>query len=59
MEISHREFITVLKDKDKQEQIKENERNGNGKYEIITWSSIKSKISMEKIVVYFTSNVEV
>ena len=36
MEISHREFITVLKDKDKQEQIKENERNGNGKYEIIT-----------------------
>ena len=42
MEISHEEFITVLKEKDKYE-MKENSRSENEKYEIMRLSSIKSK----------------
>ena len=42
MEISHEEFITVLKEKDKYE-MKENLRSENEKYEIMRLSSIKSK----------------
>ena len=41
MEISHEEFITVLKEKDKYE-MKENLRSENEKYEIMRLSSIKS-----------------
>ena len=43
MEISHEEFITILKERDKYEKIKENLRSGNKKYEIMRFSSIKSK----------------
>ena len=52
MEISHEEFITILKEKDKYEKIKEkdkyekmkdNLRSENEKYEIMRLSSIKSK----------------
>ena len=32
-EISHEEFITILKDKDKYEKMKENLRNVNDKFE--------------------------
>ena len=42
MEISHKEFITILKEKDKYEKMKENLRSGNEKYEIMRLSSLKS-----------------
>ena len=35
MQISHEEFITILKEKDKYEKVKENLRSENEKYEII------------------------
>ena len=40
MKISHEEFITILKEKDRYEKMKENIRDKN---EIIKLSSIKSK----------------
>ena len=43
MQVSHEEFITILKEKDKYEKVKENLRSENEKYEIIILSSIKSK----------------
>ena len=43
MEISHEEFVTILKEKDKYEKIKENLRSENEKQEIMKLSSIKSK----------------
>ena len=41
MEISHEEFVTTLKEKDKYEKMKENLRSENGKQEIMGLSSIK------------------
>ena len=43
MEISHEEFIAILKEKDKYEKMKENLRSENEKQEIMRLSSIKSK----------------
>ena len=43
MEISPEEFITILKEKDKYEKIKNNLRSETEKYEIMRMSSIKSK----------------
>ena len=43
MEISHEEFITILKEKDKYEKMKDNLRNENEKYEILRLSVIKSR----------------
>ena len=44
MDISHEEFITILKEKDKYEKIKDNLRSENEKsYEIMRASSVKSK----------------
>ena len=44
MDISHEEFITILKEKDKYEKMKDNLRSENEKlYEIMTQSSEKSK----------------
>ena len=43
MEISHKEYITILSHK-KYEKIKENMRSENEKQEIIRLSSVKSKI---------------
>ena len=43
MEISHQEFITILKEKDKYENMKDNLRSENEKYKIMRLSSIKSK----------------
>ena len=43
MEISHEEFITILKEKDKYEKMKENLRSENEKQEIMRLSRIKSK----------------
>ena len=43
MEISHEEFIKILKEKDKYEKMKNNLRSENEKYEIMELSSVKSK----------------
>ena len=42
MEISHEQFVTILKEKDKYENMKENLRSENEK-QIMRSSSIKSK----------------
>ena len=44
MEISHEEFITILKEKDKYEKMKDNLRSENGENRIMRLSSVKSKI---------------
>ena len=44
MDISHEEFITILKEKDRYEMMKENLKNKNGEsYEIIRFNSVKRK----------------
>ena len=44
MEMSHEEFITILKEKDRYEMMKENLRNKNGEsYGIMRFNSLKSK----------------
>ena len=44
MDISYEEFITILKEKDRYEIMKDNLRNENGEpYEIMSFSSVKSK----------------
>ena len=44
MALSHEELITILKEKDKNEKMKENLRSENEEYKIVRLSSIKSKI---------------
>ena len=44
MKISHDQFVMILKEKDKYEKMKDNLRSENEKYEIMRWSSVKSKI---------------
>ena len=50
MDISHEEFIAILKEKDRYEMMKDNLRNKNGEsYEIMRFnSSVKSKIQKNK-----------
>ena len=43
MEISHEEFVTILKEKDKYEKMKENFRSEDEKQEIMRLRSIKSR----------------
>ena len=43
MEISHKEYIAILKEKDKQEKMKGHLVSENEKQEIMRLSSIKSK----------------
>ena len=44
MDMSHEEFITILKEKDRYEMMKENLKNKNGEsYEINRFNSVKSK----------------
>ena len=44
MDTSHEEFITIVKEKDRYEKMKENLRSENGEsYEIMRLSSVKSK----------------
>ena len=44
MDISHEEFVIILKEKDRYEMMKESLTNKNGKtYEIIRFNSVKSK----------------
>ena len=44
MDISHEEFVTILKEKDKYETMKENLRRENEKYKIMSLSSVKLNI---------------
>ena len=44
LDISHKEFIRILKEKDKYERMKENLRSKNEEYKIMRLSSIKSNI---------------
>ena len=44
MEISHEQFVPILKEKKKYEKMKENVRSENEKQEIIRLSSAKSNI---------------
>ena len=45
MDTSHEEFITILKEKDRYEMMKENLRSENGESsEIMRFNSVKSKI---------------
>ena len=44
MDISHEEFVTILKEKDKYEKMKDNLRSENEGYQIMRLSSVKSKI---------------
>ena len=44
MEISHEEFVTILKEKDKYKKMKDNLRSQSEKYEIMRLRSVKSKI---------------
>ena len=44
MDISHKEFVTMLKEKDKYEKMKDNLRSENEENKIIRLSSVKSKI---------------
>ena len=39
MNMSHEEFITILKEKDKYEKMKDNLRSENGEYKIMILSS--------------------
>ena len=50
LDISHEEFITTLKEKDRYEMMKNNLRNENGEsYKIMRFSStVKSKIQKNK-----------
>ena len=44
MDISHEEFVTILKEKDKYEKMKENLRPENEEFKLLRLSSIKSNI---------------
>ena len=43
-DVSHEEFVTILKEKEKYEKMKENLTSENEEYKIMRLSSIKSKI---------------
>ena len=59
MEISHEEFITILKEKDKYEKMKDNLKNKNEKYEIMRLSSVKSKTFIFLCVCMYKMVVEI
>ena len=44
MDISHEEFVAILKEKDRYEKMKENIKWENEEYKVMRLSSIKSKI---------------
>ena len=44
MQVSHKEFVAIFKERDKYEKMKESVRSENEKQEIMRLSSIKLKI---------------
>ena len=65
MEISHEEFITIFKEKDKYGKMKDNLGSQNEKYEFIRLSSIKSRTQNKikrksfKIIEHFMSSKKI
>ena len=55
MEISIEEFVTILKEKDKYEKMKENLKSENEKQEFMRLRSIKSKTSVKNCQNYLAS----
>ena len=53
MEINHKEFVTILKEKDKYEKMKENLRSENEKQEIMRLSSINQKLKWKTVKNYW------
>ena len=54
MDISHEEFITILKEKDRYEMMKDNLGNENGEwYEIMRFSSVKGLEKQQNITEHF------
>ena len=54
MDISHEEFVTILKEKDRYEMMKDNLRDKNGEsHEKRFTSSVKSKIQKNKNLFFF------
>ena len=51
MEISHEEFITILKEKGKYQKMKDNLRTENEKYEIMRWVVWNQRLNW-KIIEY-------
>ena len=49
VDISHEEFVRILKEKDRYERVKENLRSENEEYKIMRLSSIKSKIKKKTV----------
>ena len=63
MEISHKEFITILKEKDKYENMKENVSNVNEKQENMRLNSVNSRVQgLKKItrwwIIYITGEFD-
>ena len=58
MDISHEEFITILKEKDKYDKMKDNLRSQNEKYEVMRLSSVKSKTLKIKIKIKKYKNLK-
>ena len=44
MDISHEEFVTIVKEKEKYEKMKDNLTSENEEYKIMRRSSVKSKV---------------
>ena len=58
VDIIHKEFITILNEKDRYEMMKNNLRNKNGEsYEIKRFNSVKSKIWKIFFCAYITSKI--
>ena len=53
LDISHEEFIIILKEKDKYKKMKENLRSENEEYKIMRLSSTKSKTYKNKKILFF------
>ena len=53
IDISHEELISILKEKDRYEMMKDNLRGENGEsYEIMRFNSVKSK-TQKQIMIFF------
>ena len=55
MDISHEEFVTILKEKNKYEKMKDNLRSKNEEYKITLLSSVKSKIKVKNYWIFYVT----
>ena len=56
MDINHKEFITILKESDKYEKMKDNLKSENGECKIMRISNVKSKIYVKNYRVLYVIN---